>query len=265
MTRRLRTRTRRTSLARHRRSRSPGTGRLRTARRSSSPRRSARRTFRTSRLGAGDRHPPSRQLNISNFKIPPTAASVSFQTSSPGSTSVYMRGVASGGDGTTRVAALGRHLSRRAAGNDDRRHSGRPHLRHRPDRKPRRAAGHALRGSSQVARPDHHQQARARSHERARGRGDPSPAHGERAQPRRDDQPSDRRQLALRHRFLPSGRRYIDNVFASAVTRRRGHADLRQFGLVENHINTRRLYGGRGAEDRPQRHVDGDPDIITNI
>src|SRR5919107_1240140 len=40
------------------------------------------------------------QLNISNFEdYTKQLPSVSFQTSSPGSTSVYMRGVASGGDG----------------------------------------------------------------------------------------------------------------------------------------------------------------------
>src|SRR4028119_1364199 len=40
------------------------------------------------------------QLNISNFEdYTKQLPSVSFQTSSPGSTVVYMRGVASGGDG----------------------------------------------------------------------------------------------------------------------------------------------------------------------
>ena len=82
------------------------------------------------------------QLNISNFEeytkqLPSVSASRRPQ---PGVTTVYMRGVA-----TRRrrqplgLAAVGRHLPRRAAGHDDRRNARRPHLRHRPDREPRRA------------------------------------------------------------------------------------------------------------------------------
>ena len=57
-----------------------------------------------------------------------------------GTTHVYMRGVASGDDGNhSGSAAERRHLPRRAADHDDRRHARRPRLRHRARRGARRA------------------------------------------------------------------------------------------------------------------------------
>ena len=80
------------------------------------------------------------QLNISNFEdYTKQLPSVSFLTTQPGVTTVYMRGVSAAGGTAEKplgAAAAGRHLSRRAAGHDDWRDAGCPHLRRRPDREP---------------------------------------------------------------------------------------------------------------------------------
>ena len=71
------------------------------------------------------------------------------------------RGRRDGGWEPFRIAADGRRLSRRTAGDDHQRRARRPHLRHRPDREPRRTAGHALRRLERSGHdPHHHQQAR---------------------------------------------------------------------------------------------------------
>ena len=159
--------TRPTSPRRRQRLRWPRTGRSPTRPRSSSPRPSARRISRTSRsasIAIGARRLD--QLNISNFEqYTKQLPSVSFQIGA----ARRHRGLhARRRDRRRRqplgIAAIGRHLSRRAAGDDHRRDARRPHLRHRPDRKPRRSAGHALRRLERSRDdPDHHQQARARA------------------------------------------------------------------------------------------------------
>ena len=81
------------------------------------------------------------QLNVSNFEDYTKQLPSVFQHVAIGRhTSVYMRGVASGRRRrqSLRLAAAGRHLSRRTAGHDDRRYPRHPHLRHRADREPRR-------------------------------------------------------------------------------------------------------------------------------
>ena len=92
--------------------------------------------------------------------------SVSFQTAQPGHHNcLYARRRHRRRRQPLGLAAVGRHLSRRAAGDDHRRNARRPHLRHRPDREPRRAAGHALRRVERSGHdPHHHQQARAGRH-----------------------------------------------------------------------------------------------------
>ena len=92
------------------------------------------------------------------------------------------------------LAAVGRRVSGRAAGHHDRRQSRRTYLRHRPDREPRRAAGHAVRrlvGSGH--HPDHHQQARPHRHLRP---GRPGAQH-HRARPGPAARPRDSSTLPL--------------------------------------------------------------------
>ena len=111
------------------------------------------------------------QLNISNFEeYTKQLPSVTFLTARRGDRRLYARHF---GGGRRRrgqslgSAAAGRHLSRRAAGHDDRRNARHPHLRHRPDRKPLGSAGHALRRIERSGHdPHHHQQAGTWSHRR---------------------------------------------------------------------------------------------------
>ena len=120
----------------------------RTATTSSSPRRSARKICRTCRSASrrSARASSTSSTSPTSTNIPQLLPSVAFQTAQPG---VDHRLHARRRVGRRRqpfgLAALGRRLSRRTAGDDDRRHARRPHLRHRPDREPRGAAGHALR------------------------------------------------------------------------------------------------------------------------
>ena len=119
------------------------------------------------------------QLNISNFEeYTKQLPSVSFQTAAPGFTDgLHARRRDRRRRQPHRLAAVGRHLPRRAAGHDDRRNARRPHLRHRPHREPRGAAGHALRCIERSGHdPHHHQQARARRHDRPRGRASSTPS-----------------------------------------------------------------------------------------
>ena len=93
--------TRPTSRRRRRRSKARRMGRSQTRPRSSLPRQSARSAFRTSRMSVialGTRRLD--QLNISNFEeYTKQLPSVSYQHAQSGGTVVYMRGVATGGDG----------------------------------------------------------------------------------------------------------------------------------------------------------------------
>ena len=206
------------------------------------------------------------QLNISNFEdYTKQLPSVSFQQSQSGGTVVYMRGVATGGRRQPlRLAAVGRHLSRRAAGDDDRRHARRPHLRHRPDRKPRRAAGHALRRLEPGRHdPHHHQQARAgRDLRPRRRRAQHGRARRHGRQPRRHDQPADRRPHRVPRQSLSTSATPASSTMCSArapiaATRRRWRRNRSAASataspsttstFVEDDINTRRVYGGRAA------------------
>ena len=138
------------------------------------------------------------QLNISNFEdytkqLPSVTFLTPSRASRPSTCAAFAaRNNAEGNH--SGPAAAGRHLSRRAAGDDDRRNARRPHLRHRPDREPRRAAGHALRRLERSGHdPHHHQQARARRDDRPNRRRDQhgrSWRHGRQA--RGHDQPADR-------------------------------------------------------------------------
>ena len=116
------------------------------------------------------------QLNISNFddyvKYLPgvtTVKGLGQGGNAVGTTHVYMRGVVSGQDGNhSALAPERRHLFRRTAGDDDRRHARHPCLRHRPDRSAGGSAGHPLwREFRGRHHPHHHQQARS---QQVRGR-----------------------------------------------------------------------------------------------
>ena len=111
---------------------------------------------------SGDRHAQARPAEHLELRTIYQAAAVGqLPDSRAGLHPVYMRGVATRRRRQPlRLAAVGRHLSRRAAGHHDRRHARRPHLRYRPDRESRRAAGHALRRVERSGHdPHHHQQA----------------------------------------------------------------------------------------------------------
>ena len=166
-----RTPTRPTSPATADRARSRRTARSPTDRDHHHRDQSARRISRTFRSASrrSARAGSTSSTSRTSRNIPSSCRRSASRPSQPGSTTVYMRGVATGGDGNhTGLAALGRLLSRRAAGDDDRRNARRPHLRHRPDREPRRPAGHALRRVERGRHdPHHHQQARAGRHRRA--------------------------------------------------------------------------------------------------
>ena len=110
------------------------------------------------------------QLNVSNFEdYTKQLPSVSFQTAEPGSTVVYMRGVATGGDGnhSGSLPSVGTYLDEQPVttigGTLD------VHIYDiAPHREPRRPAGHAVRRVEPGRHHSHHhQQARVWASPRA--------------------------------------------------------------------------------------------------
>ena len=138
------------------------------SKRSWSPRRRRSKTCRTCRSASRcSTTRRSRQLHITNLddyvKYSPSVSYVRGQgqggNGQPGTSHIYMRGVVSGGDENHSGSqpSVGTYLDE-AAGDDHRRHAGRPYLRHRAHRGPRRTAGHPVRRKFRGGHDSHHHQ-----------------------------------------------------------------------------------------------------------
>ena len=206
------------------------------------------------------------ELNVSNFHdYTRLLPSISFQTLQPGHDQrLYPRRRQRRRRQPFGLAALGRRLSRRAAGHDDRRHARRPYLRHRPHRGAARPAGHALRRLVRSRHdPHHHQQARhVRLLRRGRRRGQHRPPRRHRRHGRRLRQRAARADNAAIRvvGWYQHDAGYIDNVAGTRAFLPPAGRDRDQQRRPGREEFQRRRRGRRPrrARHRSRRQLDGD-------
>ena len=253
--------------ARHGR-RAAGSGRRARSRRSWSPRRSARRICRTCR--SASRRSNTEKLEQLNIQTSTTTSKYSAERdhlpggqggNGTGTSHVYMRGIASGGDANHSGSqpTVGIYLDEQPVTTIER-HARHAHVRHRAHRGAGRAAGHVVRRELRGRHhPHHHQQAGpggfkagydVRATRRSRRPG--------RSRARASSTSRSRSNAAVRLVGWDEHERATSTTSTAPTYR-----TFPQFGITINNGSVRKnklqrrrhLRCARGAEDRPQRQL----------